>query len=191
MSTNERKLFSVADTAPYIKQRHDGDEALLELIIDAATRWIERYCNCTFKADGVEYSEIYDGDNKTTLYLNHRPVIGVSSLVITDSADIADTIPSSDYKVYSTVGKIVLTEGDTFLRGDLNVAITYKAGESALPPDVKLAAMQLVRWYYRKWSDNRDGISSISVGDITTTYEKDVPLAIKEMLNPHRNIAIG
>lgn len=191
MSTEERKLFSVEDITPYIKQRHDGDEALLEIIIDAATRWIERYCNCTFATDGVAYSETYDGDNKTVLYLNHRPIISVSLLVITDSADVDDTIPSSDYKIYSTVGKIVLTESDTFLKGDLNVAVTYTAGESALPPDVKLAGMQLVRWYYRKWSDNRDGISSITAGDITTTYEKDVPQAIKEMLNPHRKIAIG
>jgi len=125
------------------------------------------------------------------LYLNHRPVISVSSVVITDSADVEDTIPSTDYKLYSTVGKIKLTEGDTFLAGNLNVAVTYVAGESELPADVKFAAVKLIRWQKRKWTDNRDGVASISVGDQNITYERDMPIEIKKMLDPYRVLAFG
>jgi len=190
-----RKLFTVDEVKPFLDlaggPQDTTQDELLKILIEGATAWIEKYCAQTFESGGISYSETYDGDNGTVLYLNHRPVISVSSVVITDSADVDDTIPSTDYELYETVGKIVLTEGDSFLKGDLNVAISYVAGESTLPADVKLAGMKLVRWHYRKWNDDRDGISSVSVGDITTNYESGVPAEITQALAPHRNVMFG
>jgi hypothetical protein len=186
-----RQLFTVEEARPFLDLEDDSEDDLISLIIDSVTRQIENYCNCTFEVGGVTYSETYDGNNGVTLYLNHAPIISVSSVVITDSSDVAETIAAADYKIYSSVGKIVLTEGDTFVSGDLNVAITYVAGESTLPPDVKFAGLKLARWYKRKWTDNRDGISSVTVEGQTTSYETGIPEDIKRMLNQYRVPAFG
>ena len=186
-----RQLMTVDEVVPFLDLKDDTEDDLISLLIDAATAYIEQYCACTFESTGVSYSETYDGDGEVDIYLHHRPIIAVSSLVITDSADVADTIPATDYKIYATIGKIVLTEGDTFLTGDLNVAVTYTAGETTLPPDVKLAFIKLLRWHKRKWTDNRDGVSSVSVGEQVINYEADVPAEIRKLLDPHRVLCFG
>ena len=184
-----RQLFSVNDIRPFLELADGSDDALLDVIIKAVTMQVEQFCNRTFES--VSYEDTYDGDNEITLYLHHRPVTAISSVVITDSAGIDTTIASSDYTRYEKVGKIVLTEGDAFTKGNLNVAISYTAGETTLPPVVKLAGMKLVRWYYRKWGDNRDGVSSESVGDQTINYEREMPAEIKQMLGPYRQPAFA
>lgn len=180
-----RTLFKLEEVRSFLELKSDADKDLLKVLLEGVTAWIEEYCNRTFEV--VTYTtETYDGDGGTVLYLDHRPAIAVSTLTITDSAGTVDTIPPSDYVLYANVGKIKLTEGDNYLKGDLNITVTYTAGCATLPPDVKLAGMKLLRWVYRKWSDNRDGISNISAGDVITTYETDVPKEIKNMLDKHR-----
>lgn len=186
-----RQIVTVDEIRPLLDLKDESEDDLILIIIEGVTDQIEKYCNRTFESGGVSYSETYDGNNGLELYLNHRPIISVSSLVITDSAGTADIIPSTDYKLYLSVGKIKLTEGDTFLSGDLNVAVTYLAGESALPPMVRLAAMKLIRWHKREWTDDRDGITSVSVGEQNITYGRDIPVKILKMLDPYRVHVFG
>lgn len=186
-----RKFLSVKDMELFIDNGDGGQDAILEVFIEAATAWIESYCNRTFES--VTHSKTYDGDNGVELFLGESPVTSITSVEITTGSVASPTtteLDSNDYVLYEDDGRIVLVDGDAFSKGNLNVAVTFNAGK-ALPGDVKKAAIDLVRWYWRRWNENREGISSISAADVNTTYETDVPKAIRNALDRHRRLVFA
>jgi uncharacterized phiE125 gp8 family phage protein len=178
-----RRFLELADN-------DDTQDELILIIIEAVTEQIENLCNMVFES--VTYTdEMYDGDGETVLYLKHIPIIAVTTLQIYDGTSW-DTIPSTDYKLYATVGKIVLTEGDVFTSGYQYVKITYSAGQATVPPVIKHAARMMVRYYYTKWRQNRDGTNTITTPDgVAVTYSDKVPDDIMRLLDKYRVVVFG
>jgi len=102
-------------------------DAVLELLIDAASARIIGYCGRNFRVN--TYTEYHNGDGKDRLFLKQFPVISVTSLY--DSYDrtyaAADLIATTDYIVMEERGEIIL-EYLYFNTGLKNIRVIYSAG---------------------------------------------------------------
>ena len=179
----------------FLELQDDTQDNIVNAIADAVTRQIEGLCGgITFEP--VTYTEeLYDGDGTDNLFLNHVPVISVSELKIYNGSTW-DTIDAADYALYLKLGKIILTAGDKFLTGPQYVSVTYSAGYTGVPPDVKLAAIKWISIYWQIWQDKREGVMTDSGADgssksYSVMAQDKVPGAVLHLLGPYRLPVIG
>ena len=83
-------LTTLANVKQYLDIESDDTtfDSLLERLITASSMQIESYCNCDFTIQ--DYSETYDGTASDILFLNHIPIVEVSSVSIDDAVDHSD-----------------------------------------------------------------------------------------------------
>ena len=188
-----RAFVDIEEVRDDLELKSKDQDAIAKLIILAVTALMEAHCNTTFdhSAGVLTYSaELYDGDGTTTILLRHGPLIAISELIIT-SGGIDDTIPATDYVAELFKAKITLTEGDSFIRGVQNVSVTYTAGHSTIPDAVKMAGLIWTQYLLRKWSDNRQNVSAISIGDQTISYKDTMPGDVERLLSHYRRVAFA
>ena len=89
-------------------------------------------------------TEYYDGPGGNELYLNQKPITGVTLYQDSDRTYAADTeIASTDFIIYEDEGKLYLT-GTTFLNDRLTVKVVYTGGYVVIPHDLQRACRELV-----------------------------------------------
>ena len=71
----------------------------------------------------------------------------------------------SDFKVNTNTGKIV--NSTYFTAGFDNVYVSYTAGYSSIPEDLKLAVLMIIKYWYNKWSEDSFGLSGYKLDDIS------------------------
>ena len=102
-----------------------GKDNLIIDLLDSYNDEMERYIGVTMITS--TYTESYDGDDTKTLFLEHFPIVAVTSLTIDDVAQTENT----DFFVYKKDGYIKL-DSDIFDSTEpLNVDIVYTAGHGA------------------------------------------------------------
>lgn len=122
---------------------------LLDEYSDWAESLIDLWTGTTYTGTTTYTAEKHDGDDSGVVFVDHPPIVSVSSLSVDDSA-----LTTSDYKVYSEWIKLVstaMTEVSTslyqesvFAKGEQNISITYVGGSATVPAYVKLAATQMI-----------------------------------------------
>jgi len=121
----------------------------------------------------TEVTEIYDGDEKSVLFLRHYPVISISSLTINTTSKDSDS-----YYLYNEIGKIVLKNNALFPEGKRNIKIIYKWGftdENILKLAKRacfLIASRLV--LFAKGNYDSQGLTSEKLDQYTLRYD-DMP----------------
>jgi hypothetical protein len=117
-------------------------------LIEAATSAIERYCRRTFASE--EVTEYLDGNGTSRIWLERRPVSTITSVTVNDTA--LDNSSNDAWKLNPNTGTLTRGTGqhDSQLaihwpRGTRNVVVVYTGGYAAIPSDVKLAAVTLVK----------------------------------------------
>lgn len=119
----------------------------IERKINQATEMIEGYTQRRFLSTTYTNEE-YDGTGELALVLRQRPVTALTSLqarstVLNDSSDW-DSIPSDQYFLDSSAGVI---RGVTSFWGTTNRwRVTYTAGYTTIPADLREAAAQLAAY---------------------------------------------
>lgn len=149
--------------------------------IDAVSQAIEKHCNRTFGLATLTAEKI-DGDGTEELQLRF-PVVSITSI----SNDGTSVVVTTNYELYSSTGLVVLTDGTVWTSGRKKITITYRYGydQQDLPPDIVSAA---TLWTMKRFSDvkeNRIGVSSVTRGDETISYEKGMPREVAERLAPY------
>jgi len=143
MAVDTYALTSLINVKAALHITTTDDDALLESLINRISAAVESYCKRKFKAR--DYTEKYDGDGTSILFLKQYPVNSVSSLKIGES--VLDT---SSYVIYSDEGKIRL-KYSVFSEGIQNVEITYNAG-------------------YQDGSDELEALEQIVINEIQAHY---------------------
>lgn len=155
-------------------------DSVITILLDSLNDIIEDYLGVVCITD--TYTEKYDGDGTASLYLDHAPIVAVSSLTIDDEA-----VASGDYSVYEDEGKITL-DSDIFTKDNQNVEITYTAGygddRAAVPEPLKLALRTWVSRMYK--SDYVDFSPQMGEGAAGSVPFLDIPWDIKRMLTNYR-----
>ena len=123
----------------------------------------------------------FSGDGESTLLL--VPYLqSVESITINGTAyDLTLVVVDND------TGELTMTSG-TFTSGTKNILISFTNGwpVDQLPATIKGGVKMYARHLYNAHRKDRIGVSSVSVGDQSITYEKGIPQDVKELVGPHR-----
>lgn len=155
-------------------------DQLIQLLINHYQDIVREYCDVDFQQ--ADHTETYDGDGTSNLLLDHYPVVSVSSLAVDTIA-----ITSDQYVIRTGEGEIQFIDGSAFSKDFQNVQITYRAGMSEVPQQVKFAIIDLVARKFKQVDKGRMGVSSESFGDQSITYQtEELTDDIKIILNRYR-----
>lgn len=174
---------------------------LLGRLINAASSFIERYCDRKF-AKGI-YTEKYRGTGSQNLYLNQRPVNNVVYVKID-----GQTIDSGEYELIPDAGILYRETGwpchgyTQDLTGDFvistrNIEVQYEAGyilpkdgttlqPANLPDDVEQACIMLVMFYYKTDVAN---FSTVFAESGAVFKPQAMPSNVKVLLDQYRRLS--
>ncbi|CAK0739938.1 conserved hypothetical protein [Gammaproteobacteria bacterium] len=181
MAAND--LTDLANVKAYlrIKTEDTTSDALLALLITAASDYIQNILNRTFKA--ADYVQRSNGNNADIMVASNYPIISVSGVIV-DGVTIP-AAPSEAAPGYLFDKDAIYLRGFKFTKGVKNVVLSYNAGYSATPPVVADCCATLVGKKF-KYLDRIGHLSKILAGE-TVTYERsDLTDELKSVL---RNFA--
>lgn len=188
-------LITLAEFKKYIGQSTGStsyDERYINLINQSSIRF-NNLTNRLLKSRSI--TEYRDGDGDNALYTNQWPIVSNSTnidiRIDTDRAYTSTDFPTTDKVdstsiiIYSTKGMIKL-KGKSFSAGDQSIKLTYTAGYSTIPEDLKYACMEHCRLMWKRETSNQIGIKSQSVEGGTVSYEEDMPWSIKRIIDMYK-----
>lgn len=168
-------LVELDDFKTFLQVSGSGDDALLQLLLDALEELFESECGRSetpFQAAADARLEVHDGTGSATLYLDY-PIEDITSIVIgADVDDPDETLDPDDVAVVSWRAgrrRLVRVDGETWgAAGVPNcVHVTYDTLDE-LPATAALAIQRVGAAVYRQ-------IGSEDVtGDRTGSYSKEL-----------------
>jgi len=172
------------------------EESECDLLINSASRLAAEFCGRGIDDNGVSRflstsrTEYYDGDGSDTLNVLAYPLTTVTSIYVDPDRDYGtnELVDSDDYVSYKASG-VVRTDGALFATGNKSIKITYTGGYTDAPADLQQAIKELVAFWYKRNTDKRVGVTSVSVGDKSVSYEADMPASVLTTFRRYRNWA--
>ena len=188
-------LISVA-RAQESEQLAAVDAARLATLIDAASAAICRYTGRKFVSEAL--TETYSGDGTTELILDHRPVISLTTITITDDNGTEYDIATAQFRIDYKLGILYFkpdADGDyTYWPvGILNIEIVYTAGYATVPEDVQEACALTVAALLASNSTDPT-LQSERLGDYSFTRRQAaeaIPAEAKALLARYREVHIA
>ncbi len=180
-------LITKAEYKAYKNLTTPNHDAEIDALIPKVSELVKTYCNRTF----VDYTvtpkvEYYNGGVEAFI-LKEWPVIDITSVEF--SSDYGQTYtPISEFTDWvHDDGYLVSTSSDGFARQLRGYKITYTAGYTALPEDLKLAVMDLLSYYRQNdaavHSTKAPGTNSVQIEYISTTT---LPAHIRRILDLYK-----
>lgn len=173
----------------------------LESLITSVSQLVKTYCGNTFvDYVGTDKVEEFSLDYYTPrLQVTESPLISVS-LVQERSSYGSDyvTLDINNFEYYVDLKNDIVVRttsaGETdWAQGPGCAIITYRAGYSTVPEDLKLAVIDLVRYYYKDEYKPRRTIGGSSMtNDPSSTQWRNVdfPDHIKRVLDLYKQIQV-
>jgi hypothetical protein len=93
-----------------------------------------------------------------------------------------------DFEVDSDKGILYSSFG--FGEGTRNIFVDYSAGYATIPDDLQLATLILIKNIYQKRNEESWGVNSYSISGISMSFDKDIPMEAKQILNHYRRTLI-
>jgi hypothetical protein len=162
----------------------DTDDALLTRLINAASRFIQKWLNRDIAS--ADWYEVRDGTGGQRLTFGNFPVTAVLSLSI-DGLTISPAPEKGGFGAGYVFSPTELAlRGYVFTRRPQNVAITYTAGYPVIPPDIAQACIDLVCLRYRERTRIGE-VSRATGGTETVTYsQRDMSGHVTLLLSQYR-----
>ena len=162
------------------------DDAITQELITKASVFANNYTGRILAQQ--TFTETYDGDGSGILFLNNYPISSVTT-VHQDSDRVfgVDTlVDSGDYLTYADNRKLV-SIGTRWFKDIQTIKVVYVAGFviGSIPEDLVNAVTMLVDFWGKEYDAHRFGVTSTGTDTNRITYEKNIPVEIKEMLNPY------
>ena len=174
------------------------DDARLNVLIPSVSQLIKTYCgNSLVDYYSTNKTETFDINWSThVVQLTETPVNAIVSVQERDdygSAYTTLTTGAYEYSLDSNTDSILRTNSagyQNWPQGVGSVKITYTAGYSAVPADLKLAVLDLVTYYLKDEHKLRQSIAGASLqnqGSSTQTNSVGFPDHIKRVLDLYKN----
>jgi hypothetical protein len=164
-------LVTLAEAKAWIgiKTADTTYDALVENFIDGVSWQFNKYSGRLLKArDITEYTE---GANTLTIKLKQWPVNSITSIFIDAEREYGATTEITDYTFHET--GLVFSDTYSFSAVPNAVKIVYNAGYSTIPYDLKVAALDQIKWLFRRHRDNSEGVTSETTINGSTTRTED------------------
>ena len=178
-----------------------NEDAKINVIIPAVSQAVKTYCGTTiidyYSTDKTEYFDITD-DMTYAIMVDESPLVSVSlvqerdsqsgsyTTLITENSDgsgkydyIVDLEKDSIFRTTSTADKV-------FPKVRKAVKVTYRAGYSSTPEDLKLACFDLVKYYLKDERKSSLAISGAQIqNQVSTSLRENIgfPDHIKRILD--------
>ena len=154
------------------------NDARINVVIDQVSQLVKTYCGSTIidyaSTNKVEFFNIKD-NYTNSIILGESPLIEVVSVeerqdqagaYVTLITENSDSSGKYEYVVDTDSDSIVRTTSSTekaFAKGMKAVKVTYKAGYTSTPEDLKLAVFDLIKYYMKDERKERMQIAGASV----------------------------
>lgn len=196
-------LVTLEEYKVYAGITSDKENQKLEAIIVSISQMVKTYCANSFVdyyGSGQEKVESFTihWDTKT-IQLTENPVVTIASVeerATYSSAYTALTTGAYEYYLDEDTDTLYRTDANGFknwAKGPGSVVVTYSAGYSELPEDLKLAVFDLITYYYKEeYKERRTLGSSSVVNQTTSTQWRNVgfPDHIKRVLDLYKHIQL-
>jgi hypothetical protein len=164
------------------------DNDLIEDLINRITQFFHGYCG-TPQFKSKVYTEYYDGDGYTSLFIHNYPIISITSM--NDDSDWGfgnDTlISSSTYRIVDEM--YIVLKDYSFTKGTQNIKVVYTAGYETIPRDLNLACIkEVVRAYKNRKAP--DEIFTTIEGNQVTRVQKGLLEDTTQVLNSYMKAEI-
>ncbi len=175
------------------------DDARLNFLIPSVSQLVKTYCGNSF----VDY---YSSSKTETInvewdtyivQLTESPIVSVTLVEERESyEDSYKTLTTSAHEYFVDTGTdsiIRTTAGSTYKnwrRGPGAVRVTYTAGYSALPLDLRLAVFDLITYYLKDEHKERRSIAGASIQNQASSSQRNnvaFPDHIKRVLDLYKN----
>jgi len=190
-------LISLADYKIAEGIQSTKDDAKLDLLIESVSALVKTYCGNSiidfYTTNKVETFNINWSTN--LVQLTESPLVTVDKVEERDSYDKAYTEVTSD-KYFADVSTDSVYRVDTsgtaknWPTGPASVQITYNAGYSSTPEDLKLAVIDLITYYHKDEHKARQTIAGASIQNQGSTSQRNnvaFPDHIKRVLDLYKN----
>jgi hypothetical protein len=154
------------------------DDLKLNALIPSVSQLVKTYCGNSivdhYSTDKVETFSINWGTN--IAQLTESPFVSITSVQErTSFADSYTTIPATEYYIDASTDSVyrVTTSGSVqnWPTGPASVKVTYKAGYSTCPADLKLAMIDLVTYYHKDEYKERKVMAGASIQNSASTSQ--------------------
>ena len=153
-------------------------DARINVVIDSVSQLVKSYCGTSLvdyaSTNKVEYKTIKDSIVQTII-LDESPLIQVVSVeerlsqadsYVTLITENSDSSGKYEYVIDDESDSITRTNSTgtiSWARGPKSVKITYKAGYTTTPHDLRLAVYDLIKYYMKDERKERMSVSGASV----------------------------
>jgi hypothetical protein len=153
-------------------------DARINVVIDSVSQLVKTYCGTSLvdyaSTNKVEYKTIKDSLVKTII-LDESPLIQVVSVqerlsqadsYVTLITENSDSSGKYEYVVDDESDSITRTNSTgtiSWAKGPKSVKITYKAGFTSTPHDLRLAVYDLIKYYMKDERKERMSVSGATV----------------------------
>jgi hypothetical protein len=183
-------LCTVSDLAAWLPNCNHNDDTNLQNLITYGSLQVLTYLNRTHivaSAIGA-LSEVYDGNDSDRLLPHYYPIIAVTAVSVDGVPLTPSTLPTVSGFLWDS--RRVLLRGFTFSRGVQNVQLAYTAGYSAVPLDLKQAAIEAFALAYRQRTHIGEKSTSLG-GQMNLAFDlSELPPRSLAIFNQYRRIAL-
>ena len=140
--------------------------------INGISALIERFTSRQFLSR--EKTETFDGDGSNG-YIP-RDGQGMTAVATVVYNEDGDEVPEASIKYNARTGEIYLDDGYAFETGFQNCSVTFTAGVTSVPDDIKLAARTILADFWNSDDKQAQTVSAITTEDQTITFAvADIP----------------
>jgi hypothetical protein len=183
-------LITKAEYKQYANITSTNFDTQLDFLIPKVSALIKAYCRRSF-VDYVNDAkvEVSAGGYGSKIFLKESPLLAVSGVEYSEDYGntYTDLVEFTDYAVDledSSIYNIPLANWTKLING---YRITYTAGYETLPADLKLAVLDLIKYYLNNdasvHSPKAPGTNSVQIEYITTS---NLPAHIKRVLDLYK-----
>ena len=192
MSLSDDALVSLAEVKRFyfhdMEKSKSQDDDLFEELIDRITDQFELYCGVDSFHDN-DYTEYIDGNGSEYVFVKNNPLNSIASIY--DDVDwtwaAGSIVSSSDYRIADS-RYIVLKY--SLYNGTQNIKLTYNAGYTTIPGDLKQACIKEV---VRGFKHRQDfDILSRSLDDGSVNYAPEgLLVSTKQIIDKYKRVKVA
>ena len=186
-------LITLADYKQIEGLTNPKDDFRINQLIDSVSQLVKTYCgNSIVDFYTTNKVETFNMDwNTHIVQLTESPVNTIVSVEKRDSVtESYTTVPTTDYYLDATTDSVLYVTGSAYKnwpRGAGSVKVTYKAGYSVCPTDLRLAVVDLIKYYMKDEHTQRRTISGATIENQGTGEGRGFPDHIKRVLDLYKN----
>ncbi len=183
-------LCTLADLKAWLPNQGNNDDTALQNLISNGSLQVLQFIDRPHILASVigSLNETYDGNDSDRLLPHFFPIVSVTAVSVDTVVVPQSTTPNVVGFLFDS--RRVLLRGFRFARGVQNVAISYTAGYSSVPLDLKQAAIEAFALTYRQRTHIGEKSSSMG-GQVTLAFDmSEVPPRSMCVFNQYRRLAL-